>query len=67
MVKSYVVAFYGEEFLRTYALFERSLPLFAIGGRVSRVARRAAGILRRGRYRQRARARRRRAGAHLDR
>lgn len=33
MVKSYVVAFYGEEFLRTYALFERSLPLFAIGGK----------------------------------
>ncbi|HKL85305.1 MAG TPA: hypothetical protein VJ861_03120, partial [Treponemataceae bacterium] len=24
--------FYGEEFLQTYALFEKSLPLFAVGG-----------------------------------
>ena len=33
MVKEYIQMFYGEEFLQTYALFEKSLPLFVIGGR----------------------------------
>ncbi|HKL86275.1 MAG TPA: hypothetical protein VJ861_08095, partial [Treponemataceae bacterium] len=32
MVKLYIRMFYGEEFLQTYALFEKSLPLFAVGG-----------------------------------
>lgn len=33
MVKEWVLRFYGNGFLDTYALFERSLPLFAIGPR----------------------------------
>ncbi len=32
MVCDYVTRFYGDDFLATYALFEKSLPLFAIGG-----------------------------------
>lgn len=33
MVKFYIKQFYGEDFLETYALFEKCLPLFAVGGR----------------------------------
>ncbi len=33
MVRDWVIRFYGTGFLDTYALFERSLPLFAIGPR----------------------------------
>ncbi len=33
MVKDWILRFYGTDFLETYALFERSLPLFAIGPR----------------------------------
>lgn len=33
MVKDWVLRFYGTVFLDTYALFERSLPLFAVGPR----------------------------------
>lgn len=32
MVKTYVLDFFGPDFLETYALFEKSLPLFAVGG-----------------------------------
>lgn len=32
MVKEYMRAFYGEDFLAVYALFEKRLPLIAIGG-----------------------------------
>ncbi len=33
MVRDWVLRFYGSDFLETHALFERSLPLFAIGPR----------------------------------
>ncbi|HAP42522.1 MAG TPA: hypothetical protein DD477_05445 [Spirochaetaceae bacterium] len=33
MVRDWVSHFYGEDFLQRYAHFEKSLPLFAIGGR----------------------------------
>jgi hypothetical protein len=32
MVREFVLKFYGSEFLEVYALFEKSLPLFAVGG-----------------------------------
>ncbi|AEJ61721.1 hypothetical protein Spith_1457 [Spirochaeta thermophila DSM 6578] len=33
MVREYVLRFYGEDFLHTYARFEKALPLLAVGGR----------------------------------
>ncbi len=32
MVREYVTAFYGQDFLELYALFEKRLPLFVVGG-----------------------------------
>ena len=33
MVYAYLDAFYGRDFIQAYAAFEKSLPLFAVGGR----------------------------------